>query len=194
MSYHVMLDLETLGNGNNAVIVAIGAVLFNPARAAVDRVWSPSPDTFYARVDPQSCIDAGLQMDASTVMWWLKQEDAARLEIVKAEGASSLLAVLQEFARWYTNINIAFGTAAPQNVTLWGNGATLDNVILANAYRACGLKQPWSHRADRCYRTLRALFPDVAAPSDTGTKHNALDDAIFQAKHLSAIFQAQGWA
>ena len=56
---HVMADLETLGNGPNSVIIAIGAVKFN-TQGIVDK--------FYVTVDPQSCIDIGLDMDASTTV------------------------------------------------------------------------------------------------------------------------------
>lgn len=48
---------------------------------------------------------------------------------------------------------------------------------------------PWSHRDDRCYRTLKNLRPDVAfEPYDT--HHNALDDAFAQATHAERILGA----
>lgn len=181
MSAHLMLDLETLGNGSDAVIVAIGAYAF-------DMLDPEAGSPFYTTVNPQSCIDLGLRMDASTVLWWLGREDAARAAIVKAGDGPSLQAALRDFAAW-----LALGQECGVPVLpVWGNGATFDNVILANAYRAAGMKQPWSHRDDRCFRTLKAMYPDVPAPASTGTKHNALDDAKHQALHMAAIFQAAG--
>ena len=61
MSVNVMVDLETLGNGSESVIISIGAVEFDPETGELGR-------EFYKVVDAQSCVDAGLKIDASTVM------------------------------------------------------------------------------------------------------------------------------
>ena len=164
---HVMVDLETLGNGSNAVIIAIGAVMFDHTGIG---------DTFYTNVSPQSCVDVGLQMDVSTVMWWMQQTEQSRSIFKKV--SSPLKTALDDFALWY-----------PEGAALWGNGATFDNVILANAYRAVGVEQPWAYWNDRCYRTLKNLYPHVKLER-TGVAHNALDDAKSQALHAARIFNA----
>jgi len=167
-----MVDLETLGNGSNSVIIAIGAVKFDPRTGRVGEL----ADRFYTNVDPQSCVEAGLQMDVSTVMWWMSQSDAARAAVTKP--GRQLAEALAEFSKWL-----------PADACVWGNGATFDNVILANAYRALRLPQPWKHWNDRCYRTLKNLHPDIKAPARQGVAHNALDDAVFQAEHACAILR-----
>ena len=166
---NVMVDLETLGNGSNAVIVAIGAVQFDASGLGHE---------FYTTVDAESCVAAGLKMDASTVMWWLKQSDAARSAL--SNGAKlSLAAALAEFSAWF-----------PAKAMFWGNGATFDNVIVSNAYAALRLEKPWGYTSDRCYRTLKAMFPNVKADQTNGVAHNALDDARYQAMHAAKIFNA----
>lgn len=162
---NVMVDLETLGNGSHSVIISMGAVRFNETGLF---------DVFYRRVDPQSCVDVGLRSDMSTIMWWMQQSDEARAAF--KEKGDHIADVLAEFAVWM-----------PRNACLWGNGATFDNVILSNAYKAVALPQPWEFWNDRCYRTMKNLFKDVPAPKFDGAKHNALDDAIHQAKHLITI-------
>jgi len=169
---NVMVDLETLGNGSNAVIISIGAVEFDKTGLGRE---------FYMRVDPQSCVDAGLKMDVSTVMWWMQQSDAAR-SAFKGPGAFPLDVALGEFAAWY-----------PKDACLWGNGATFDNVILGNAYKALSGAQPWAYWADRCYRTLKSLRPDIKM-ARAGVHHNALDDAKDQATHAIDILTAMGAA
>jgi len=77
----------------------------------------------------------------------------------------------------------------PAGATLWGNGSTFDNVILSNAYRAIGVKQPWDFWNDRCYRTLKSLYPHVKLER-SGVAHNALDDAKSQAMHAVRIINA----
>jgi hypothetical protein len=157
-----MLDLETLGKRPGSVIVAIGAVKFGNGQIK---------DHFYARIDPETCIEAGLRMDASTVMWWLKQEEEPRLEITR-EGMP-LHDVLVAFSKWIDD----------PEVEMWGNGAAFDNALLAEAYDVTRLKKPWKFQNDRCYRTLKNIGPEVEVVS-VGVHHNALDDASYQALHL----------
>jgi exodeoxyribonuclease VIII len=164
-----MVDLETLGNGSNAVIIALGAVEFGNGQLGRE---------FYMNIDPQSCVDAGLKMDVSTVMWWMQQSDQARAAFKKPGAPLEL--VLCEFSSWF-----------PSGSVLWGNGATFDNVILDNAYKALNGKRPWHYTKDRCYRTLKNLRPDVTQER-VGTHHNALDDAKFQALHAIKIMKIMG--
>lgn len=164
---NVMVDLETLGVSYNAVILSIGAVEFD--ETGIGR-------KFYMNVNPQSCVDAGLEINPDTVMWWMKQSEKARSAF--NEKSNDLYDVLTVFSSWF-----------PKEACLWGNGATFDNVILTNAYRKIDIKQPWSYSKDRCYRTLKSLFPDVKPDEDVGTAHNALDDAIYQAQHAAKILK-----
>jgi exodeoxyribonuclease VIII len=50
--------------------------------------------------------------------------------------------------------------------------------------------QPWRHWNDRCYRTVKSLYPDVKLER-VGTHHNAVDDAESQARHLIAMLGGQ---
>jgi hypothetical protein len=171
MGIQVMVDLETLGNGNSAVIIAVGAVKFDPDKPVI------LPEPFYSLVDPQSCVDAGLKLDVSTVLWWMKQSDAARAALKPDElNKPGLHAVMSSLMDWYGG-----------DLPTWGNGATFDNVILRNAFKAVGMEAPWSFWNDRCYRTMKSQYPDVKM-ARTGTHHNALDDAKSQAVHLCNIF------
>lgn len=169
MSIHVMVDLETLGQGSNAVIIAIGAVQFDP-----DTGWIG--EEFYDVVDPQTSVDAGMQIDVSTVMWWMRQGDDARKAVTR--DGSPLADVLTSLREWY-----------PHEAPLWGNGAAFDNVILGNAYKALKIRAPWPYWGDRCYRTLKALQPDIQL-ARTGTHHHALDDARSQAEHAIRLLRA----
>jgi 3' exoribonuclease, RNase T-like len=60
---------------------------------------------------------------------------------------------------------------------------------LRHAYEACGIKAPWSYRYDFCYRTMYRNFPSAEPYRAEGVKHNALDDARSQAKHLISIMK-----
>lgn len=174
MMKHCMLDLETMGNGNRAAIIAIGAVIFDAQNV--------EQDGFYAQVSLDSSVGSGLEMDTSTVLWWLQQSDEARAAFKDNQKAKQLVIALEEFGFWLSK----FG-----DVQMWGNGAAFDNTILSAAYRKCGIEQPWKFWNDRCYRTMKALFPDVQC-ARFGTHHNALDDARTQAWHLIEICEKHG--
>lgn len=167
----VMLDLETMGNGPLAAIVAIGAVEFDAAEGTVGR-------KFYEVVSLESSVRAGGVMDASTVLWWLQQSESARSAFAR-DGINLPLA-LQRFSAWLD-----------PDARVWGNGAAFDNVILASAYRNLSLPVPWKFWNDRCYRTVRMMHPEVEM-TRRGVHHNAVDDAESQAVHLMQILHARG--
>ena len=167
---HIMIDIETMGTRPNAPILSIGACRFTPE--AIE-------DTFYRRINLQSSVDAGGIIDADTLLWWLKQSDAARLEITQPD--TTLRSALEDFATWVTRDQDLQG--------VWGNGASFDNVLLTEAYKRLGMSAPWPFRLDRCYRTIKNQLP--APYVQEGEAHNALDDAVAQTKHLIHIWEAQ---
>lgn len=156
----IMVDLETMSTKSNAAIISIGAVKFDT------RIKSE----FYEVVALQSSINVGLSVEARTILWWMEQDDESRNEFHKGVHLSH---ALYKFSAWVGN----------GDKNIWGNGASFDNVILRNAYDACGLTTPWKFYEDRCYRTIKNLFPEITCDR-IGTHHNALDDARTQALHL----------
>lgn len=167
LGIHVMIDLETLGKRHNAAILSIGAVAFTKDKAV---------STLSVDIDPESCEAMGLTLDASTVMWWMKQSDEAR-KLLTHSFKKSLCEALNDFEEWF-----------PEGVQgVWGNGATFDNVILANAFDAIQVARPWPYFKDRCYRTVKNLHLDIIESTFEGVKHSALADAWHQARHLSKI-------
>lgn len=179
MLQHDVLDLETMGQAPGCPIIAIGAVPVSAAGAYPEA-------GFYQVIDLQSCLDVGLRMDASTVLWWLQQSDAARAEF-KRPGIP-----LREALKNYTE---HLGATYPRSrsgksdAKVWGNGSDFDNAILAYAYHACGLELPWEFWANRCFRTMHAAYPSVMYVKPIQA-HNALADATAQAEHLVKLCQA----
>lgn len=168
-----MLDLETLGTGPNAAIIAIGACQFDETTLGRE---------FYRIVDLASAMDAGGVVDASTILWWMKQSDEARGELLRK--GTDIYDALQSFRAWILDLS------PDGDVEIWGNGATFDNVILRSAYTRLKMSAPWSYRGDRCFRTVRAEAPPVDTSGWGGTAHNALDDARFQARYLQEVWRA----
>ena len=191
---HIMLDLETLGTGYNAAIVAIGACEFDLPGPGAHNDENPISH-FYCKVDLPSSVAAGMEMDAPTVLWWMKQSEAARESTF--EGLRTPLGdALMRFNSWVYNIAPVAGRTEPDraDVWVWGNGATFDNVVIRSAFKAVRLTPCWSFRNDKCYRTVRDLLPKNRQPEFVkyGTAHNALDDAIAQALHLQKVWKELG--
>lgn len=170
--HHVMLDIETLGvKSTKPVLLSIGAVKFD-AENIIDR--------FHVGVDPVDCQRYGLDIDASTVWWWLSQSRAEAREALINLPRVDLLSALDGFSMWVAQ------TPRSELGSLWGKGATFDNVRLRSAFGAVHLEFPFSYKQDECYRTLANRCPDVEY-AQIGTEHDGLADAESQAIHLQAI-------
>lgn len=189
-----MLDLETLGKGPDAVIVAIGAVAFSTNAAPLtdyynqnghesyDDIINMPMRLFYREINIESALKFGLRIDGSTLEWWFQQSEEARKIFKNQQHLTTLESALQDFCTWRA-VNVGNG-----DMRLWGNGATFDNVIFENAFRACGIKFPFIYQDHMCYRTMKRLGL-VSHFDYRGTAHNALDDAINQAIYLQHIYK-----
>jgi exodeoxyribonuclease VIII len=179
---HVMVDLETMGKKNNAPIVAIGAVVFDPATGSIG-------ESFYKVVCLESSVNWGAVIDPSTVIWWLKQSSEARSASVNDDAIPLQDALLQ--FREFVSDNVAGGSKKAQ---VWGNGASFDNSILRSSYDCIAEDYPWEYWNDRDVRTMVELGQAISFDPKTtipfeGSRHNALADAIHQARYVSAIWQ-----
>lgn len=171
-----MIDLETLATTADAVIMSIGAVRF-------DMDGTVYPATFYASVSVDSNLERGRKISESTLIWWMGQSPEAQR--VFNEPKTPLASALQELAEWVER----GGTP----VEIWSNGASFDIPMLEHAYTQHDLAVPWPHWASRCVRTYKNLpgaNDIVAGIKIVGTAHNALDDAIHQARQVIAIHKA----
>ena len=159
---NIMLDLETMGTAPGSAIIEIGACEFS-SKHGITREFSEM-------ISLEDCIQQGFAVDGSTVMWWMKQKWEARKRYLGNDSAQPILTALNRFREWL-----------PENAIVWGNGSDFDNVILTEAYRKFGQKQPWPDFHNRCFRTLKEFHRHIKPPKREGTHHAALDDAKHQA-------------
>jgi len=168
---HVMIDLEFLGNGADALITTLGACEFDPATGKIGR-------KFYEYIDWESSLEMGRTVSARVIKWWMIQASEAQVEIF--QDGRPLTEVLSDFAAWF-----------PEEGKAWSNGACDDISKLTHAY---GFENtPWNFRDVRDLRTLKELAEDLEDKDmvmTQGVKHNALDDAVWQATYASAMWQA----
>ncbi|EJW9338057.1 3'-5' exoribonuclease [Escherichia coli] len=173
---HLMIDLETMGKNPDAPIISIGAIFFDPQTGDMGPEFSKTIDL----------ETAGGVIDRDTIKWWLKQSREAQSAIMTDEiPLDDALLQLREFIA--ENSGEFF-------VQVWGNGANFDNTILRRSYERQGIPCPWRYCNDRDVRTIVELGKTIDFDARTaipfeGERHNALDDARYQAKYVSAIWQ-----
>ncbi|MBW0622406.1 3'-5' exoribonuclease [Escherichia coli] len=174
--HHLMIDLETMGKNPDAPINALAGKFFDPATGEMGPEFSKTIDL----------ETAGGVIDRNTIKWWLKQSREAQSAILTDEiPLDDALLQLREFID--ENSGEFF-------VQVWGNGANFDNVILRRSYERQGIPCPWRYTNDRDVRTMVALglvmdFDARSVITFEGERHNALHDARYQAKYVSAIWQ-----
>jgi hypothetical protein len=168
---HCMVDLETLGTVADSVIMSIGAVKFDLDSDAVD------DDGFYASVSVDSNLESRRRIQEDTLMWWIKQSADAKQ--VFHEPKQTLSSALVGLADW-------LGDAS--KIQMWSNGADFDLPMLAHAYVSLGMEVPWKFWNNRCFRTFKNLpQARLAVFNAEGVAHNALVDALNQARHAQVI-------
>lgn len=166
---NVMVDLETLATTADAVILSIGAVVFDL------KTGEMSTDGFYRVVSVESSLAQGRRVSESTLKFWMSQGDDAKS--VFSEPSVPIDFALSEFAVWL-----------PKDPIMWSNGADFDLPMLAHAYTQLGDAVPWKYWNSRCFRTYKNLpgAKEIRVPFE-GIKHNALADAMHQVQTLAAI-------
>lgn len=183
------VDLETpvtTGPG----IFSIGMVPFNE-----DTFEIFGNATFYARTKFAQVVDAG-HMSGGTLRWWMEQGDTARFELVKNQAEAMDYTLMMAHVLGYMYALREF--LQPRGMLMpLGNSARFDIGILEHTALALdvvpkndnGEKQlPWNFWDELDLRQ-RMLDCRMYAGgnmktliSRTGTHHNAVDDAIHQAK------------
>jgi hypothetical protein len=146
--------------------MSIGAVSFETGHTKTEE--------FFTNVSLEDCFRHGLTVDASTIYWWLKQPDAARLAMcVDPVPLPEALIELNDFVK------------AQEPESLWTH-ATFDIPILSNAYRRVGLVPTWHYAVAKDIRTLEELKSPVQLERK-GIHHSAIDDARFQADYIRQL-------
>jgi hypothetical protein len=176
--HHLMIDLETLGTAANAPVVAIGAVFFDPATGKLGA-------TFDGTIDVEDALRYGI-MSGSTFKWWMSQSDAARQKVVRGRDSSKI--VFENFRDFVVN-----NVGMTDRIQPWGNGASFDITILDYAFpRVLNIPPPWQFWNVRDCRTIKEVATGIVefdSSMKKGVAHTALDDAVSQAKWVSACWQ-----
>lgn len=183
---HVSFDIETLDTTPTSVVLSIGTAKFNlEDDEAYDDIKEDNERCFYAALKTQIQIDAGRTINIEqegqlgTLQWWMTQsKDAQKVFFENKYEVEQGLNDLTEFCK---------GTKYA-----WGNGNMFDNVIIRSLYNSMGMVYPYHYTRDMDLRTLKVAAgnPKISIQTSSNTKHNALDDAVFQAVLCQQFWKA----
>ena len=182
-----VFDIETLGKKSDSVILSMAAIYFNPDE-------KPSPeqlreDAFFAKFDVKDQVHRlKRHMGKSTIEWWSKQcDNVKRASFIPHESDCRFEEGYESMRTWAASKN-------DPKCWVWARG-NLDQLVLDDIEEQCGLEPIWLFSRWRDVRTAVDIFyetqngyVDVNYPGFDSrndiTKHNPIDDCIFDAMQL----------
>ena len=177
----LMIDIETLGVGMNALVLSVAAVCF-------DRDSRDIGPTFHAHIGAGSAQRNGAVIDASTVLWWLGRSTQARQAILTGQNCTlrTEKEVLRDVCRFTSEFVIE------DRVRVWALPPSFDLRILHDMADRNNFPLPWRHRNERCLRTAADDARAENVPRvNSDLAHDALADATAQAMWLQEIMAAR---
>ena len=175
MNKHIMVDLEFLAHTPNGVVVAIGAVKFDPEKPI--ETWQ----SFYTCIDWHKYDPVFFECDDETLLWWDNQSEKVKQQLDGTVHPVSATLDFQKFAK-----DVEF---------FWSNHPVADEAKLIYMANKLLKQQPsWSYRASSDFYTMYKIYEDVVwdQMDDETDMHNALNDAMHAAKHVAKIVSVKG--
>lgn len=166
----LMVDCETLGLGERPVLLSIGAVVFDDEQIH---------QYFHVAIDAETAKAHGFTVSQDTLDWWDTQSASARSAAFN--GTYHIECALMALVNFYKQYECQ---------EIWSKGALADIRWINNALDYFDIKHPWKFSREFCFRTLLKSVPKFDIPF-SGVEHNALDDAIHQARQFIYIKSLQ---
>lgn len=170
----VMFDLETLDFRPSAVILSLGAVKFDPRQQGINE----DAPRLNLRIDIEAQTQMGRTINDATVEWWGQQSKEAQDAAFGEEGRLPLEEAVEQFHKFVWN-----------SERVWSQGS-FDVNIMENLYTSLQKPYAWQYWQVRDSRTL---FDFVDGNLDRTKHHDAVEDAIEQAKGVQRSLRKIGW-
>lgn len=188
-----MVDIETLGTGDDAVVAQIAMVKFNP--------YDDTQGYDYLNIFLNIPQQRDRKIDPATFAFWMQQPKSTFDYVFRGDVAvTSVTAYRRDVSVLdaYKHINDFLHTGNPP-VRFWANSPRFDLEILENLFRTVSpmlmsfppqTRQLFPFRQHSDVRTIRAAMEDfgIELPSFKGMKHDAMSDAMFQVELVQKFF------
>jgi hypothetical protein len=182
-----VFDVETLGKRSSSVILSMAAVYFNPDEKP-DHIQLRQ-NSFFTKFDVQDQIQRlNREVGKSTIDWWAKQCENVKLKSFKPSSNDVPFETGHELMReWAKSKN-------DTKCWVWARG-NLDQLVLDDIEEQLEIEPIWEYNRWRDVRTAVDFlygtttgYTEVHHPVFDSklhiTKHNPVDDCIFDAMML----------
>ena len=175
-----IIDTETLGTGDNAVILTISAFKFNKSDL-LDFSKPPEEQCLHLYPSVTEQLLLGRDVEKGTVQWWSNQNKEAIDSLHQASNSrlSDVVAALQAFIG---------------DCQVFCRGTDFDPPKLNSLVQQLGLKPLWKYNAVRDVRTFidahtggRNGYVNEWEKPDWITPHNSLHDCIRDAMQMMYV-------
>lgn len=166
---HQSIDIETYAVNEYAAIASIGIADFYIGKKLV------IVDKYYANIEQTRNKELKRVYDDSTIKWWAGQNKEVQKALLVDQ--KPLDVVMKEVYEFITKDSL-----------VWCQGTDFDIPIIRTTFKQLGMVEPWKYYNLRDCRTFTTeLGFSMNDFRDTATHHNALDDAICQAKVINHV-------
>lgn len=165
----IMFDLETLDTKPTAVVLTLGAVKFDANSIG---------ETLSLRIDINAQVELGRTISDSTLDWWGKQSKEIQDIAFSEENRVPLHDAIEQFHKFVWGAE-----------RIWSQGS-FDVNIMENMYANVQRPLSWNYWQVRDSRTL---FDFIDGELVRSNPHDALQDAISQAKGVQNALRKIGW-
>jgi hypothetical protein len=167
------IDLETLATSADAVVLEIGAVMFDPEAMEL------GPE-YHAEVEMRAPDNRLRGIDANTLVWWAERVKDGH-DMPGMYGGISLWQALGGLAAWLAAV------PRQEDMEVWAWGSDFDFSILRHAHDEAQLALPWRY-SRQC--DARSFCGKLGIQREGPVTHQALADAKQEAQAvMGAMFK-----
>jgi hypothetical protein len=169
--YEMMFDLETLDTKTSAVVLSVGAVIWETGTDPEGKLQWQVKDRFLRILDMDEQLARGRTVSQHTLLWWLRQSANARDEAFSPvrQPCVEVLNALMSFANGYS-IPAILSETDPGITKFWASPDTFDFPIWDDLAMTFSSYVPWKYNQKRDVRTV----VDEASMTASSHKDNTL--------------------
>lgn len=189
--YEMMIDLETLDTKPSAVVLSVGAVVWETLYSEADGLTYEIKDRFLRVLNMEEQFSRGRTVSQSTLLWWQRQDSTAQVEAFNPvrRNVRLVLDELRGFVDQYADQSVGdLGINA-----FWASPATFDFPIWEDLAMTFSNFVPWTYRQKYDVRTVvreaNLSARDHLDSTLVGIPHTPVYDCEWQVSLLTAARQ-----
>ncbi len=186
--YELMFDLETLDTKPSAVVLSVGAVVWETLYSETDGlIWEPV-ERFMRVLDIQEQVDRQRTVSQSTLLWWQRQDRAAQ-----EEAFHPVRMPVEDVLNAFRDFSDQYGQRGSPLNAFWASPVAFDLPIWEDLAMTFSNHVPWNYNQRYDVRTVvreaNLSAKDHKDSKLAGTPHTPVYDCEWQISLLTAARQ-----